>query len=310
MKAKGAARKIVAVDPAGERMLEESAARTRDRRKHRGLDPVTGRCPGVPSLGASLMQVEPNTMAAVQIPDRSVFDASFMPPRGAYRCLGVLADGARCEAILELPGACKACDDRAEALKRRAEIAARIEATLPPLFRPPLFPEVTWENLPSLKNKSGTGHLIAVPAARLPAIRREIEENHISVIIGPTGAGKSFVAAAHVRARLEAGEERVAFVPAILLDEDQRGTELFERALLAQFVVIDDLGAELHGAPKDGGIASMRVKMTSKLLGLLYNQGTRLVITTPHEDGFLSGFYGEGNVRKLFDASKKIYVGQ
>ena len=226
------------------------------------------------------------------------------PPEGNYRCTFKLETGERCSNTLKRPGVCASCMERHDAAERAETIRARIDANLPKLFR-----TVTWKTLPTLKNKSGTGPLLALALDQLAEARSIIEREHTTIVWGPTSGGKSFLAACHIRAAIEAGSERARFIPAMLLEDTDEGRMYYDLALHAEYLVIDDLGAELHSAPEEGGVLAQRIKLTSKLLGLRYNAGGRIVITSPHTREKLEGIYGDGNVRKLFDAGGRIKVG-
>ena len=128
------------------------------------------------------------------------------------------------------------------------------------------------------------------------------------VIIGAAGRGKTSLAVAHLADRIEAGVERARFIPArqLLADRHVGGVSWEALALSARLLVLDDLGAELTGAPAGGGLAAQRIEVVSRLLADRHDLDLGHVITTAHERPSIVALYGDGVARRVFDDATVI----
>ncbi len=206
-----------------------------------------------------------------------------IPPAGAYPCRGQ-----RCEAVLELPGVCEPCWRAMTTIDAYKRVRVRIEREIPAAFQ-----WATWAS-PELAERTG---------ANVARAREAIEARGSAVIIGAAGLGKTSLAVAWLRERLEAGEERARFVEAYNLAEPSyiEGLSRLDLALCASSLVLDDLGKELAGAPSDSGVAAQRVAIVHKIIRARHSQGLKTVVTTGYDQAGIARIYGDDIARRLFE---------
>jgi hypothetical protein len=105
--------------------------------------------------------------------------------------------------------------------------------------------------------------------------------------------------------------------------QSMRGCGLpYDRALTAEELVLDDLGAELAGAPENSGLIAQRAEPAITLLSERYDRRTRgrLVITTPIGADLpagdtrplrraLASYYGDGVAGRIYEHAAVVRVG-
>jgi hypothetical protein len=187
---------------------------------------------------------------------------------------------------------CGDCAARALVPPEPEELRRRIRRAVPELFR-----DAVWTN-PRLHERVSGGR------QRVASARHALATAQRVVIVGPAGAGKSTLAAAHVQERLAAGVERARFFSAPDLaraETPDGGPTPMALALSADVLVLDDIGAELEGAPAKGGLAAQRIGPAMRLIGDRYDRRRGWVITTGFEQAELANFYGDRIARRLFE---------
>lgn len=131
------------------------------------------------------------------------------------------------------------------------------------------------------------------------------------VLVGKAGAAKTALACAWLGGQIDADRPRARFVPAMKLAElrhmgDGRPVPWLDLATSAAPLVLDDLGAELTGAPEAGGLAAQRVKAASDLIHARYDLKRPIVVTTCHDEAALARIYGDGVARRVYDGAAVI----
>lgn len=138
---------------------------------------------------------------------------------------------------------------------------------------------------------------------------REIQERIAAagraVLLGGTRAGKSVAAAAYADERLIVGVEGLRWVSALSLREGP----MLERAKVARFLVLDDLGEELAMAPKGSGLAAQRVPPVCELFGALArSRGQGLLVSTFLDFDAMADFYGGGVAARVYEGAEVIRI--
>lgn len=213
-----------------------------------------------------------------------------IPPPGSYRC----NDG--CGAIVERPGVCGDCADRQVEHERRMATKQRVRREIPERFR-----WAHWD-APGLLE-----HVSAGPA-KIDAARRACASGR-AVLLGPAGAGKTSLACAHLRERIEAdpmGRNRFLAAHDIASPSSLEGVSRLELALTASALVLDDLGAELAGAAADSGLAAQRSDAVVRLVRTRHDQGLGIVVTTAHGPEEVARIYGDGVARRVFEGAAVV----
>lgn len=234
--------------------------------------------------------------------------AAIIPPRGAYRCRGA-PNRSACPVVLEHPGVCPGCATELE----RSVFAVRIRASLRREI-PERFAFARW-GAPELASRVQGG------AKRCDAARRACASGR-AVLLGGAGTGKTSLAAAWLRERIEAGDERVRFVAAHDLTGPSylEGVSRLDLAISAHRLVVDDLGEELASAPPGGGVFAQRVEAMVRLIRTRHDQGLPTVFTTGREledrvlpDGKripgIASLYGDGVARRVFESAAIVRFG-
>lgn len=236
-----------------------------------------------------------------------------LPPKGAYRCSGKLADGRRCNAEIPYPGKCPTCYAAVEVVDFNAKVADRL------LRIPGEYRDASWAAIESgLPSRTG-GPRVLIDVARVRRIRETLSQlpdgSKVVIVGAKSGVGKSTLAAAWLRAEMERGVENAWWVNAddlgseTVVDEDEVGVVPRDLLRRAESVVLDDLGAEIGAAQKETGLLAMRIEAACKALGArsAKNRG-RLVITTALHEEAMGGVYGHRIARRIFDAAKVITI--
>jgi hypothetical protein len=186
-------------------------------------------------------------------------------------------------------------------------IERRVRETIPEAFR-----DVTWDSLATLQNPEGGPSLGAVEtesgallrgAAAVHEARRRIVGARKVVIFGPTRAGKTLLAMAALEDELRSGNDRARWVHAPALRE----ADAMARALSSSFLVLDDLGYELDGAPDGSGWLAQKRGPACEFLGRWYlRRDARLVVTTWLGTGQMYAAYGEGATARVYEGAAVI----
>lgn len=225
-----------------------------------------------------------------------------IPAAGRYRCNG------RCGVILERPGLCDECARRNAAQAMSERLASWLR-TIPVRQR-----DVSWAALPRLTADTGGPRVRLSAGSTLARVRAELEAGPRAVIVGPAGSGKSTLAVAWLRAALEQDlGARVRFVASsdLLRPEvgEEGGPHPLALALSAEVLVLDDLGAELEGAPAGGGIAAQRVGPASRVVAERYERGRSTVVTTGFGADQIAALYGDRVGRRLYEGARVLRLG-
>lgn len=292
--------------------LAEALAKTRARRMKAGINPDTGGAPSVPKLAeavtadrpnGSVLRRDHNQLAISQA--KALFGPALGLTKQTYFCSQKVAPHVVCNARIPFPGICMRCAERAEHAEREEAIHVRIQTEIPEMFA-----DVRWAALPTLRNDTNSGPRVVAAPGRLAGIRQGLETATRSIIVGPTGSGKTSLVFAFLRQALEEGVETARCVRAILLEETDAGMAVYERVLNARKLVIDDVGAELHGAPEKSGLASQRIRLVDNLVSIRFERKLQTVITTEHPRWSITKFYGPAIARRMFTGALLIEVGQ
>lgn len=187
-----------------------------------------------------------------------------------------------------------------------AGVEQRVREIIPEAFR-----DVTWSTLAALRNPEGGHSLGAVetedgllrgPAAVHDARRRMSGAQKV-VIFGPTRAGKTLLAMAALEHELRRGNDRARWVHAPTL----RDPDVMAKALASTYLLLDDLGYELDGAPEGSGWLSQKRGPACELLGRWYlRRDVRLVVTTFLGTAKMNAAYGEGATARVYEGAAVI----
>ena len=140
-------------------------------------------------------------------------------------------------------------------------------------------------------------------------LRGHLERCRRAVITGPAGTGKTTLACAWLRAHLERDPgARIRFVVAAdLLRECENPTEL---AVSADVLVLDDLGAELAGAPARSGLAAQRIGPASRVICERFDRGRTTVVTTGLSREQVQAIYDDRTARRLYEGAVLVELGE
>lgn len=193
-------------------------------------------------------------------------------------------------------------------------IERRVRETIPAAFQ-----GVTWETLARLRNTEGQPSLGVIESihgmpmpggavrglAAVQRARESIERSQKVVIFGPTRVGKTLLAVAALEDELRRGNDRARWVHAPTL----RDPEVMAKALSSSFLVLDDLGYELDGAPEGSALLSQKRGPMCDFLGRWYlRRDARLVITTWMGHAAVSGAYGDGAAARIYEGANTIVL--
>lgn len=178
---------------------------------------------------------------------------------------------------------------------------------------PPHFAWARWD-VPELQAR------VQLASSSLADVRRALAARVGSaervVIVGGAGKGKTSLAAANLAERIKQGADQPRFVAArnLLAARSYPGTNGIEPksvpwaalATAATQLVLDDLGAELTGAPAGGGLAAQRIEVVCRVLADRHDLDLGHVITTAHEREKIAAWYGDGVARRVFEGALVI----
>ena len=183
---------------------------------------------------------------------------------------------------------CEACMKAAAERSRLSRIEAQL-SQIPPLFR--------WVDLSkSLVPPRGVSAVVSAVAVK--AVRDW--SGRLLLIRGPTGSGKTVLAAGRYRIEVERGIERAAFVCCDDLSPDAKDPgRALASALAADLTVLDDLGADLSNAPAGGGLAAWRGEKVRRVIRDRRNANKRTIVTFSLEDAAIGEAYGGDIERRL-----------
>lgn len=151
---------------------------------------------------------------------------------------------------------------------------------------------------------------------QLARARKALIERRASVFLtGDTGRGKTSAAVLLSRALCDQPElaRTARFVPALALrgDVDKKALErmdiAFRKAETATLLILDDLGAELAGAPMGSDLAARRGVRVAELIQARFHEQRPIIMTSGFSD--LRALYGAGVDRRVFERSTVIDLG-
>jgi len=243
-------------------------------------------------------------------------------PTGPWFCSGI--GRAQCGAEVQHPGLCDTCSRDVALAAQAARARSWLRRSLPKDHH-----DVTWDRLLELKNYDGKPRVVGMSEERLARIRESFGRLTRVVLVGPAGAGKSTLAAAHLRACAEHDlERRVRFLEAGRLGEQTIRVEGLdgpavhvspvEWALAADVLALDDLGAELEGAQPGSGLLAQRIGPACKVIVKRFLRGRPTVITTGigvdtkstrELQGAIASLYGDRVARRMLEGAAVIRLG-
>lgn len=228
---------------------------------------------------------------------------------GSDRC-------ARCGSAVSHPGICDACGKALADEQRAAAAAEALRREMPPRFM-----WASWEA--SDLSARILASRVRGGAAKVTAARELFGRRARVVLVGEAGAGKSSLAAAWLRDRIEAGlgARWVSAVDLATEEAPEGGATPFQRALSAPLLVLDDLGAELHGAPKGSGVLAQRIEAAGRVLHRRHDRdlptvittaiGAELVTSAPVRElqAAMAEVYGDGIARRVYEGAGVVRLG-
>jgi hypothetical protein len=232
--------------------------------------------------------------------------SSDLPPKPETDC-------PRCLARWPRPGLCDWCTSRVPPQPPAPLEAVELARIIPQRFR-----DARWSNLAELRNDCGDAPRLSCPAQRLAGIRAALCSNRRGVLIGPPGAGKTTIAGAWAWHQIALGVDRVRWFSALRLLENKPRESLArpgvstlpsELALSAGALVIDDLGAELEGAPPGSGLLAQRMGAASRIIAERFDRQRPTLITTGFDVDAVAAHYGERCARRVFEGAATVRLG-
>mgnify|MGYP000851019639 CR=1 FL=1 len=212
-----------------------------------------------------------------------------------FRASGPYPCKLRCGRTTAMPGLCDACGAADDALRAAEAIAKRCaSAGIPERFR-----WATGLDCPELRAR------VKLPAA-IDAAKR-IDPNVSAVFFGAAGSGKTSLACAWLRGRIESGQGGL-FVPARAfrnLEKDRLDYDVTHKAIGARVLVIDDVGAELAGAQAGGHLAAQRAEGVRHVIETRHDRDRPTVITTGFPGKALAELYGSGVARRFTEDARR-----
>lgn len=183
-----------------------------------------------------------------------------------------------------------------------------------PFVLPARFRGARWEDLCALQNDDGRPRvtLSGDRGARAVELRQKLLGKPRAVIWGSAGHGKTTVACAWLRGSFEADtSKRCRFIPAVDLvqpdDLDRRAA--LALAMSADFLALDDLGAELDGVSAASGLAAQRIGPASRLIADRFDRSVPTVITTGLGRDAVAAIYGDRVARRAYEGAAVIRLG-
>lgn len=181
---------------------------------------------------------------------------------------------------------CGSCQSQIKRETLAANKQALIEQ-IPPHFRWARF------NSPDLAKRCGE---------RAVSVARDWR-GRLLVLRGGTTVGKTSLACALVNREIDSGNYSVAFVECEEISPDapdqKRAQKLLSDAMRCRFVVFDDLGQDLSGAPIGGGILAIRGERARRVIRHRHKNDLRTVVTLGIEDQIIRDAYGDDILGRL-----------
>jgi hypothetical protein len=235
------------VNDTDEQVLVKAQRRLKELRRQEGIKPLPPVAADAPNFNRALAQAAGPKVA------------------GARRC-GLCGDE------VAHPGICAACGAKLAESARGEQAKAAIEQEIPKRFA-----WASWD-APELARRVAGGERMVVAARRALASAAPVV-----VLLGAGRAGKSSLAAAWLRGVISEGRLGARWVPSrdLATEEAPEGRGLpLQRAIAATRLVLDDLGAELDGAPRESGLLAQRAVPAAKVITERHDRDRPMVITT------------------------------
>ena len=197
-------------------------------------------------------------------------------------------------------GVCEKCAERHEKIQRQA-----VERYRPFDPKVDLPPDMRWSSFDSKLFGKRVKDSSAIKSAMKAASQLRTSDPKSTFFVGPTGAGKTSLAAAIMHEIAGAKIARTAFwIKAVELGRIRRDSPLgsepvgIERARKASLLVLDDLGGECN----------MGIEVISEVVHHRRDECLPSIFTTWATDDQLKARYGEGVGRRIIEFSEKIVV--
>lgn len=219
----------------------------------------------------------------------------------------------RCGKPLPCPGICDACAAKENAAALRVQILDRRQR-IPGEHR-----NVTWR---ALLAGGEIAKWVPVSSERMVRIHQQLEGlpwGGRAVIYAPNregdggaGTGKSTLAAAWLRARIDEGVSTAWWVSTNILERDHldeaEGPSPHNAVVYGAAIVLDDLGTELAGAPERSGLVGQRQKPAYDAITDRARRGDvgRIVVTTSLDAPAMARFYGANVARRVYERADAV----
>lgn len=203
---------------------------------------------------------------------------------------------ANCGAAIENVGLCRTCGGREIDREKRAKIrgvAPTLSSLGSGLLQIPR--DFRWARLDSdLLAQRCEAHKVRIAADWA---------GRLLVLRGSTTAGKTSIAAALLTRAIESGIDGAWWINCEDVSPDaprpDQSITLLDRAMFGSFVVLDDLGQDLSGAPEGGGIAAIRGERMRRVIRFRHREGMRTIVTVGLSDAQIKGGYGDDILSRL-----------
>lgn len=220
---------------------------------------------------------------------------------------------ARCLARWPRPGRCDWCASRVPPAPPDAEEIRRLARVIPAAFR-----GVSWARLPGLRREDGETPRVACPPGDLARHRAALSAHRRGVLVGPAGAGKTTLAACWAWHHIAIGTDRTRWFSSLELLENRPRPSIepsrtvlpVDLATSAGALVLDDLGAELEGAPPGSALLAQRIGACSRVIGERYDRQRATLVTTALDVDAVARLYGDRVARRVFEGAAVVMLGQ
>lgn len=235
--------------------------------------------------------------------NRGDFD-DIIPPAGDHPCRG------GCGSRVERPGVCEACGREHERREHDATLRMAIES-IPGDFR--------WSSLESIRSPEYSGRVHLKPRALQVADR--LLGYRVLVLVGESGAGKTSLGCALLRAIIDAGRfgsdpkayeraRRARFIDVRELFSEPERNDTPHPATLAvcmPVVLLDDVGQEAGRG--EGFKADERVRTMADILCARHDAPwAKTIVTTFAREAKWRELYGDGVARRYWQGRRDTKV--